>query len=234
MPCMRRPDAIPGSRRLLRGSAGLRLALFAIAVVMSFSVPASELKFEQVFSEKGEPASLHYEAVFAVNGGEHRLEVWRDGNRRLKRRTDEAVEMYAFRKSDDPEFRLSVLDLRKRIHTRIDRTNLYRIGNFTDWFDLAHGLKHPAGDYQVARSKAPVGAARAITACDWYDLTVDNRTTHICWSAESRIPLLMQTQEGAVVWRVASLDRNALSAKTFEIHDEGFIRNDANQDIERD
>jgi hypothetical protein len=36
------------------------------------------------------------------------------------------------------------------------------------------------------------------------------------------------------VWRVATLDRKPIASKTFEIHDEGFVRNDANQDIERD
>ena len=124
--------------------------------------------------------------------------------------------------------------MKKRIHTRIDRTNLYRIGNFTDWFDLAHGLRHPMGEYRVAKAQAPEGAPKAITACQWYDLTEDQRITHICWSAQSRIPLVIQAQDGAVVWRVAALDQKPIPAKTFDIHDEGFIRNDANQDIERD
>ena len=63
-----------------------------------------ELKFEQVFSEKGEPSALHYQAVFIAKGAEHQLEVWRDGERRVKRRTDDAIETYAFRKPGDPEF----------------------------------------------------------------------------------------------------------------------------------
>jgi hypothetical protein len=190
-----------------------------VVAAVSLDAPAKELKFEQVFSSKG---------------ASHQLEVWRDGDRRVKRRADDVIETYAFRKPGDPEFHMSILDMRKRIHTRIDRTNLYRIGNFTDWFDLAHGLKHPMGEYQVAEAQAPDGAPKAIKACRWYDLTQDKRTTHICWSAQSRIPLVIQAQDGEVVWRVTTLDRKPIPAKTFDIHDEGFIHNDANQDIERD
>jgi hypothetical protein len=216
------------------GHLVLRLATLCVAAAVSLSAAAKELSFEQAFSVKGEPHSLHYQAVFTSQGAEHQLEVWRDGDRRLKRRTDEAIETYAVRKPGDTEFHMSILDRKKRIHTRIDRSNLYRIGNFTDWFDLAHGLKHPRGEYRVAKAQAPDGAAKAITPCQWYGLTQDGRTTHICWSAQNHLPLVIQAQNGDVLWRVAALDRNQIPAKTFEIHDEGFVRNDANQDIERD
>ena len=223
-------QAIPCSPRKL----GLRLATLCVAAAVSQNVPAKELKFEQVFSAKGEPAALHYQALFTSQGGEHQLEVWRDGDRRLKRRTDQAIETYAFRTPGDSEFRMSILDLNRRIHTRIDRANLYRIGNFTDWFDLAHGLKHPLGAYRVTKVKAPDGAPPVIDACQWYELSQDRRTTHICWSAQNRLPLAILAPGGAAVWRVASLDRKPIAAKTFEIRDEGYIRNDANQDIEND
>lgn len=213
---------------------GLRLATLCVVAAVSLDAPAKELKFEQIFSDKGEFGALHYQAVFTSKGAQHQLEVWRDGERRVKRRTDDAVETYAFHKPGDPEFNMSILDMKKRINTRIDRTNLYRIGNFTDWFDLAHGLKHPTGAYRVSRVQAPDGAPKAIKACQWYDLTQDTRTTHICWSAQSRIPLVIQAQGGEVVWKVTSLDQKHIPAHTFDIHDEGFIHNDANQDIESD
>ena len=127
----------------------LRLATLCVATAASLNAGAQDLTFEQVFSDKGEPSTLHYQAVFTSRDGQHHLEVWRDGDRRVKRRTDEAIETYVFRKPADPDFRLSILDMKRHIHTQIDRTNLYRIGNFTDWFDLAHGLKHPKGTYRV-------------------------------------------------------------------------------------
>ncbi len=213
---------------------GLRLAALCVAAALSVNAPAKEAGFEQVFSAQGEPATLHYQAAFAAKGAEHRLEVWRDGGGRLKRRTDEAIETYVFRRPGDAEFRMSILDRKKRIHTRIDRSNLYRIGNFTDWFDLAHGLKHPMGEYRLGRARAPVAAAKAIAACRWYDLSQGGRTSHICWSAQIRLPLVIQAQNGEVVWRVTAWDRKAIPPAIFEIHDQGFIQNDANQDIESD
>ena len=129
---------------------------------------------------------------------------------------------------------MSILDRKKRIHTRIDRTNLYRIGNFVDWFDLAHGLRHPKGEYRIATAQAPEGGPKAISSCLWYDLIQDGHITHICWSEKSRLPLVIQGQRGEVLWRVAALDLKPIPTRIFEIHDEGFIRNDANQDIERD
>lgn len=222
--------AFPGSYWGLR----LRLATLCVAVAVSFEAPAKELKFEQVFSDKGEPHSLHYQATFTSKGAKHQMEVWRDGDQRVKRRTDDALETYAFHKSGSAEFQMSILDLKKKIHTRIDRTNLYRIGNFTDWFDLAHGLKHPKGQYQLTNAKEPERAPKAVKPCQWNELTQDNHTTHICWSVQSRLPLVIQTQEGEIVWQVTALDRMPIPSKTFDIHDEGFIHNDANQDIESD
>ena len=215
---------------------GLQLATLCVAAAVSVDVSAatSERTFEQVFNDQGEPSALHYQVVFTSEGAEHRLEVWRDGSRRLKRRTDETIETYAFRKPGDPEFHMSILDMKKRIHTRIDRTNLYRIGNFIDWFDLAHGLKRPMGKYRVAKAQPPDGVPKAIDACQWYDLIQGERTTHVCWSMQSRLPLVIQPRGGEVVWRVVALDRKPIPAKTFEIHDEGFVRNDANRDIEND
>ena len=215
----------------------LRLVTLCVAVAVSFDAPAKELKFEQVFSDQGEPHTLHYKATFtsfASKDIKHQMEVWRDGELRVKRRTDDAIETYVFRKQGNSEFHMSILDLKKRIHTQIDRTNLYRIGNFTDWFDLSHGLKHPKGKYQVTKSKEPQGAPKAIQSCHWHDLTQDNRTTHVCWSTQSHLPLLILAHDGTVVWQVTALDRLPIPAKNFEIHDEGFINNDANQDIESD
>ena len=222
--------AIPCCSRKLRS----RLATFCVAAAAFANVSAKELTFEQAFSDKGEPKTLHYQAVFTAKGSEHRLEVWRDGGRRLKRRTDETIEIYAFRNPGESEFHMSILDKKKRIHTKIDRTNLYRIGNFTDWFDLTHGLKHPMGEYRVSKTPARENAPRTIGACQWYDLTQDKRVTHICWSAGNRLPLAIETQEGEVVWKIAALDQKTIAENTFAIDDEGYIRNDANQDIEAD
>lgn len=217
-----------------QGVRKLRCAVLCAAAAVSFAAHAKDLTFEQAFSTKGESAATHFQATFVTQGGEHRLEVWRDGERRIKRRSDDAAESYAVRQAGSPEFRLSILDLKKKIHTDIDRSNLYRIGNFTDWFDLGHGMRHPKGNYRLVHADAPDGAVTSIAPCNWFDLIQDAHVTHICWSAKNRLPLLMLADDGRVLWRITHVDHQPISARTFEIHDEGFVRNDANEDIERD
>lgn len=212
---------------------GLRLATICVAAAVSQTAQAKEPTFEDAFSTKGEPRALHYQATFSSKGSEHQLEVWRDGDK-LKRSTDKVIDTFVFRQPGSSEFQMSILDKKKKIHARVGRTNLYRIGNLTDWFDLAHGLKHPVGAYKVAKATAPEGAPKAGKECQWYDLSQNNHTTHICWNARNSLPMVIQTESGAVVWKLTSVDTKPIPAKTFEIHDEGYIRNDANEDIEGD
>lgn len=207
-------------------------ALFA--VLATAARPAEPLKFDRVFDPRGEPAQLRYTAAFTSGGADHRLSVWRDGDRRVKRVTDEALETYAVRKPGEAAFHMDVLDRRKHIHTRIDRTNLYRVGAFIDWFDLTHGLRHPKGIYQLATGSAPTAALKPLCPCRWYDLTQGGRAVHVCWSREVRLPLLIVSAEGRTMWRITALDRRPIPPATFKIHDAGYVRNDANRDIESD
>ena len=212
------------------GARAWRKALW-VAAALPLAAVAQATSFDQAFDDRGEPRALHYTVVFSAAGQEHALEVWRDGEERLRRRTDDALEIYVSRTAGDPEFQMSILDLRRRVHTRIDRRNLYRIGSFTDWFDLAHGLKHPKGAYQLTRARRPEGAPAAQGTCRWFDLSQVRGTVHICWSSEDRLPLLIEDERGSVVWRVTSVERGPIPAGAFEIHDQGFARDDANGDL---
>ena len=212
----------------------LLLALAGLGANSHAKTTDKPLGFEAAFGEKGQPANQHYTTTFRSDGAAHTWEVWRLNDVRLKRVTDGALEVYVERKSGEPEFQMTVLDVKKRLMTQIDRTHLYRIGNFTDWFDLAHGIKHPLGEYQLAKGKKPDGVPAALDACDWFDLTQAGKTSHICWSGKSKLPLLISAQDGQLLWQVTQLDRKPLDKKTFAIHDEGFVRNDANQDMEHD
>ena len=55
-----------------------------------------------------------------------------------------------------------------------------------------------------------------------------------CWSSRSKLPLLVSAADGQLVWQITQLERKPISPKTFEIRHEGYIRNDANQDLESD
>lgn len=227
----------------LQRSVGVGVGIAAIVVpglANAASAPASaprSLTFENVFSPAGEPASLHYVAVFKARGGDHRLEVWRDGERRAKRATDAALITYAVHEAGKDNFDLQMLDLHKRISTHLDRTTMYRLGNITDWFDLTHALRHPKGAYQLVRSTLPVaaaGSAAPVAACDWYTLTDRGRATRLCWSRTDRLPLLILDADGTPAWRISAVDHAPLPAGVFTIADQGFVKVDAVRDAERD
>jgi hypothetical protein len=219
--------------RKLRGRTA-RLVVLCTAAVVFGPVHAGPLTFEQTLGAKPERGATHFAATYVSRGAGHRVEVWRDGERRIRRRTDDALETYALRKPGAPDFHLSVLDLKKKLRTDIDRDNLYRIGNFTDWFDLGHGLRHPVGDYHLVATAAPASSEKPVGQCRWFELTQPERTTYFCWSADDGLPMLIQTQEGRTVWRVTELDHKPIAAAVFQIRDAGFIRTNANEDIERE
>jgi hypothetical protein len=213
---------------------GLRLALCCAASAV-LPAQAAELRFEQAFDTgAGGPAALHYQASYNAGGAPHRVEVWRDGERRVRRRTDERVEVHASREAGSAEFEMSILDLERRIHTTVSRSNLYRIGSFTDWFDLAHGLRHPRGAYRLVGIAAPAGAPAPLQPCSWFELMQDGQASRICWSTLAQVPMLIVSGDGNVAWRIDALDFKPIAPGAFSMRDEGFLRNDANQDIEPD
>ena len=206
----------------------------ALLVLVAGAPPASgTLRFDRVFATGGEPARLHYQVAYLTGGATHRLEVWRDGDRRIKRVTDGTIASFATRGGDEAGYALVVLDRKQRISTRIDRANLYRIGQFTDWFDLGHGLRHPKTTYSLTSGQAPRAAPRPIEPCAWYDLAQGRHTTHVCWSAAEHLPLLLVT-DTRPVWRVTALDHRPPAPGTFTVDDRGYVHNDANRDIEQD
>ena len=214
------------------------LALLAVGVFIT-AASASEpsdpgLRFEQVFNDRGEPPALHFRARYGSPGESHQLEVWRDGGRRLVRRTDDTIETHVARRQGDAGFEMVVLDLRRKIETRIARDDLYRIGNTTDWFDLAHGLRHPKAAYDLRTSAAPAQSPRPIEACKWYVLMQGGRSTALCWSSDAHVPLLMLDDMGHVLWQLTAIERKPAPAAVFEVRDFGFVRNDAGQDISSD
>lgn len=209
-----------------------RGGLAALAFVAGTA--AADLRFDTAFAAAGEPASLHFRADYITGGATHTLEVWRDHDRRVKRVTDGRMTTVAVHAPGDAEFNLTVIDPARRVITTIDRTNLYRLGNFTDWFDLTHGLRHPRGVYRLAAGSAPRGAPAAIARCAWFDLTSGTATTHVCWSGDDRLPLLIAAGDGPIVWRVTAVDRAPLAADVFKIADRGFVRVNANRDIDHD
>jgi hypothetical protein len=215
------------------GRLAALLSLLLAAGAAGAAAPSQSLVFEQVFrtTDRG---SLHYRGTYLTPSAEHHVEAWRDGATRLKRVTDDTVETHVTRERGSPDFQMTVLDRQRKIATRIARDNLYRIGNFTDWFDLAHALRHPKGEYRLTRIVAPAAAPHPIGACTWYRLEQGGAASSICWSTRAEVPLLVVSAKGETVWRITSLDMRRIAQPVFAIDERGYVRNDANEDIERD
>jgi hypothetical protein len=210
--------------------AGLACLLLA-AGAAGAAAPGRSLVFEQVF-RGADRGSLHYRGTYLTQAAEHHVEAWRDGAKRFKRVTDDRLEMHVTREAAGPGFRMTVLDRQRKIATRIDRDNLYRIGNLTDWFDLAHALRHPQGEYRLTRAPAPAGAPEPIAACTWYRLQQGGAASSICWSTRAQVPLLVMSDKSEAMWRITSLDTRRIPQPVFAIDDRGYVRNDADEDIE--
>lgn len=221
-----------------RIAAATAVAVTAVALIAGRSdaarAAATSLSFEGVFATTAEPPRLHFRVAYRSADGIHRLEIWRDGASRLKRVTDDTVTTLIGHRPGATDFTMQVIDPRKHTSTRIDRDSLYRIGNFTDWFDLAHGLRHPKGAYRLTARAALTPMPPTPAPCRWYDLTQAGRTTAICWSAANALPLLIASGPGHPVWRVLAINRPRFDAATFRANDRGFIHDDATRDISND
>ncbi len=221
----------------LRPAAILFGSLLALAA--SSAGAATSLDFDKVFNDRGEPAQMHFAASYRLGAGEHRVEVWRERELRVRRRTDDAIETLVARPEGSLEWSMSVLDLKRRIRTEVERTNLFRIGHFTDWFALAHSLAHPVGAYTLAalpRGQTPHAAP--VAACRWFALAEGTRegarTSKICWSSKHRVALVITDAADVVQWRVTAIDAGPLPDASFAVDDRGFVHNDANHDIQAD
>ncbi len=192
------------------------------------------LTFDKVFDVEGKPAASHYVADFLSRGGMHKMEVWRDGDTQIKRVTDKALETYVTREAGSPEFEMTILDISRKIVTRIDRAGLYKVGNFTDWFDLAHGIKRPPGAYQLVKGRAPMAIPIPASPCTWYEMTQAGVPLNICWDSKNKIPMFLVGEYSKIFWQVTAVDQNPIPAGTFEVHDEGYVRNDVKQEMDKD
>ncbi len=235
-PCASKPNGraiVPFTHTGRRLRLILALASVWLAWAGGAHAAAGSLRFDDVFATKGEPARLHYVVAFRSGGATHRMELWRDGDRRVRRDTDRALTTFAVHRPGEAGYQLAILDRQKHVRTDIARTNLYRIGQFADWFDLGHGLRHPKGTYRLSRREPPSGLT-PIRPCTWYDLAEGARTTAICWDAAYHVPLLIAGGDGQPLWKMIAVDTRPIPASRFTIDDRNYVHENADRDIERD
>ena len=116
-----------------------------LALLPAPALAREGLDWDQAFPTAAAPAQVHFLARYTdALGAPHRLEVWRDGDRRLRRRTDDRLDLHV-EKGADGEHRYQLVDHARAVVVSVDRTTLYRIGSFSDWVGLAHVLSPLAG-----------------------------------------------------------------------------------------
>jgi len=185
----------------------LRLAALAAWVYSGVALgAAAPAPGAEAFDVSAEAPAVHLLARYRGGDGRwHRLEAWRRGETFVHRRTDDGSDLYV---EADPayagHYRYRVLDPRRKVLIEVDRTNLLRIGVFSDWFSLAHLIKPPAAGVRVEAVPPPAvlaqadGAAldAAMPACEWLRLLPQpgavDAPLDVCWSKTYAVPVRVQ------------------------------------------
>ena len=204
------------------------------------------LGFEQAFSAAAAPARQHFVVDYTDSRGTHRLEVWREGDARLRRTTDGVLDLFARNGGHGDDLSLTLRDGRRKLIADVSRDSLYRVGHGVDWFALAHGLGRPASSFTVrsltaapAVAPATTGGDRPLQPCRWYELSDAHGSHDVCWSRRLGLPVAI-VEAGAAgapartVWRLVSSDSLPIAASVFGVDAQGYVRVDADRDIQAD
>jgi hypothetical protein len=210
------------------------LCLLSAAMVQAEDVTS---QWEAAFPTRGAPSQVHFRAVYRDGFDRaHELEVWREADLRLRRRTDDSIDLYV-EKSVSGEYEYRLVDHDRNMLIRADRTTLYRIGVFSDWIGLAHVLKVPRGEYRImpAVRQSP---ASLRGECLWQRLELtlpSSAPTEICWSSRWGLPLEIGTDAKNGFrsrFSVEEVGTFASAPEIFTVARDGLVEIDAGPDAE--
>ena len=183
--------------------ARLLLASVALLAAGAHAAPGPGMSWAQAFAAAAAPADVHFKASYrGSDGAPHVLESWRVGTALLHRRTDQDLDLFV---SADPasvgHYHYRLVDHRRKAVIDVGRTNLFRIGVFTDWDGLAHAITAPRGAVQIEALGQDVGPGGQ--PCEWR--WVQPGGSHgkaeagsdICWSPAWGLPLRIRDHAAA-------------------------------------
>ena len=153
-------------------------------------------RWTAVFDPRESPHSLAFRADFTDAQGTHDLRVWRDGTARLRRRTDDRLDLYVAR-APGGALAFQVVDLQRKLLVQLDRASLARLGAESGWSALSGIPVMPRQDFALAPEDRPAETLPAGT-CRWYALAVASSPparSRICWSRRLGIPLVIRRVE---------------------------------------
>jgi hypothetical protein len=204
-------------------------ATVAIIVIAAAAFAAEPLRWERLFSADGAP-TVHARVRYRDPAGkEHRLEIWRSA-RALRRDTDEKLSLVVERRPGGDDQYHVVNRAGGRAYD-VSRDQLYRIGSFPEWTQLATLLTRPKGELRVDAGKE---AHTAAGACRWYEASTDKARERICWSRSLKLPLVVE-QELDGRWSPAvTVDEaraQTIDAAIFRVHTDA-TRIDVDHDLD--
>ena len=214
----------------------IALALGLFALTPGARAEDKPLTWQEAFSLAGAPKGVHLKATYLDGKGKpHALEVWRDGDRHLRRRTDNALDLFAD-KAAGGDYAFRLVDHARLRLVEVSRTNLYRIGVFADFPSLAGLLARPKGAYALHREARPKSRLPA-GECRWVRLEPQGaRAQSICWSDLFKVPLRIEGKaaDGSVValFEVKQIEAKVPGDAAFKVDTKGFTVVKADQDID--
>ncbi len=185
------------------------------ALLALLAVSPGGLRLPDLLTPGAGPAAVHYRARYRTDDGAwHALEVWRD-RLRLRRRTDDRLEVHAHRAAPGTAPSLVVLDLPRGTAYAATPDELLQAGLLTDWNELAHSIARlRPGDRLAPR---PRNERTALGPCRVYALVQAKRRSSICWSSHWQLPLLIRDRSGRPVFELQSAEDHPLDARVFEL-----------------
>lgn len=167
------------------------LAVVAAALLPAAASQPSTLNWDDALSLKSAPRRVHFRARF--QDGEHRsheLEVWREGDARIRRQTDGKLNLLAVRERGDVV--LKMFDLERKVLVDLGKNLDGRPGAFADWDGLSQVLVRPRASYQLVPAARPLHRGRT-GRCSWYRVEQPGSAPQeICWSTRWAMPLLVE------------------------------------------
>ncbi|ATB31390.1 hypothetical protein MEBOL_004852 [Melittangium boletus DSM 14713] len=183
---------------------------------------AGGLSWEKTFGPLATKPDLYVKARTGdPSGGTHALELWREGDRRLRRRTDALLEVWVEDQgaAGAPAYAVTVVDQRSHTVRRVSVERSAKLGPAFTWWPLAHLLPLPGPRYTLRKLKESVlrvGGAR----CEWYLYIPDGQPEQrICWSREYAVALRHEEKRGEGWWtRLAVESMGPLTDKEQVFH----------------
>ena len=127
----------------------MKRAALVLGILCIASVAHAE-PWQRVFATKRAPKTVFFRATYEdASGKTHEVRSWRDGDKRLRRDTDKAMSLFVTRASGG-DLSFEMVDRVQKVKTVVSRTNLYRVGLFSDWSALASNLAEPRIKYELA------------------------------------------------------------------------------------